>query len=71
MAKKKMGTNMSFIGQQDKKPAIQQDSNTADGKKKCTFRIDPELSRQFKIYAAKSGRTMSDIIEELLETLLK
>lgn len=40
-------------------------------KKKVTTTLPPELFQQIKVQAAKEGRTLSDIMEELISSYLK
>lgn len=41
------------------------------GKKKVTTTIPPELFQRIKVQAAKEGRTLSEIMEELVTAYLK
>lgn len=40
-------------------------------KKKVTTTLPPELFQQIKVQAAKEGRTLSEILEELIREYLK
>lgn len=40
-------------------------------KKKVTTTLPPELFKQIKVQAAKEGRTLSEIMEELIRAYLK
>jgi hypothetical protein len=42
-----------------------------ENKKRLTFDIPADLHRELKIYSVKSGQTMGEIINQLLEEKIK
>ncbi len=47
-----------------------QKTTTSPAKKGTTFSLDPELCNRFKATCAQQGKSMSSVIEELINTYL-
>ena len=52
------------------KEGSQTPENTRPAYRQMTVRLPPDVHRAFKVYAAQDGRSMAEIIEELVRQRL-
>lgn len=71
---KKQAIN-ELLNRKDTRPVIQEDVNTVilgtsddvpKAKKKATYELDADLHTELKVYAAKNGKKMVDVVEAAL-----